>query len=121
MPTAGTEAIQFKSVGLDNKTVLGCDLFLQPLDLAILKFHNGSTAGTDEVVVMPLVGDIIVLRLGAEMPGLGNPGLTKQVQGAVDGGQSQVRVFFGELVIHRFCCDVFLPKEGRQDQFSLAR
>jgi hypothetical protein len=120
MPTTGTEAVQFKAVGLDDKAILGGDLFLQAFDLTIFELHNSSTAGADEVVVMALMGDIVVLRLRAEMPGLGDSGFAEQVQGAVNGGQSQVRVFFGELVIHRLRRDVFLPKKCRQYELALA-
>ena len=120
MPAAGTEAVQFKSMGLDDKAVLSGDLFLQTFDLTILELYNGSTAGTDEVVMMALVGDVVVLRLSAEMPSLGNPGFAEQVQRAVDGSQSQVRVFFCELVIHCLRRDVLLPEKCSQDQFALA-
>ena len=120
MPAAGAQAIQFEAMGLNHEAVLGGHLFLQPLDFAILEFDNGPAAGTDKVVVMPFVGDVVVLRLGTEMPGLGDSGFTEEIEGAVDGGQSQMRVFLGELMIHRLGRDVFLSKKCRQDQLPLA-
>lgn len=120
MPATGAEAVKFESVGLDDKPVLGGDLFLQAFDLAIFELYNSATAGADEVVVMAFMGDIVILRLRAEMPGLGNARFAEQVQGAVDGGQSEVRIFLGELVIHGFRRDVLLPKKCRQDQLTLA-
>ena len=69
---------------------------------------------------MAFMGDVIVLRLGTEVSSLSNPGFAKQVQGAVDGGQTQVWIFFCKLVIHGLRRDVFLAKERRQDQFALA-
>jgi hypothetical protein len=120
MPATGAEPIEFESVSLNDEAVLGGDLLLQAFDLAILELYNSSTAGADEVVVMALVGNIVVLRLGAEMAGLGNPRFAEQIQGAIDGGQSQVWIFFGELVIHGLRRDVLLPKKCRQDQLALA-
>ncbi len=120
MPTAGTQSVEFESVGLNDKAVLRCNLFLQSLDLAILELHNGATAGTDEVVVMAFMGDVIVLRLGTEVTGLSNSGFTEQIERPVNSSQAQVRVFFCELVIHGFRRDVFLAKKGRQNQLALA-
>ena len=120
MPTAGTKAVEFESVRLNNKAVLRCDLFLQSFNLAILELHNGATAGTDEVVVMAFMGDVIVLRLGAEVTSLSNSGVTEQIQRPVNSSQAQVRVLFCKLVVHGFRRDVFLAKKGRQDQLALA-
>lgn len=69
---------------------------------------------------MAFMGNVIVLRLGTEVSSLSNPGFAKQVQGAVDGGQSKVGIFFCELMVHGFRSDVFLAKKGRQDEFALA-
>lgn len=57
------EAVQFQFVGLNSKSVCSGHLFLQLFDLAILKFHYFSARGTDEMVVMSLMGYIIELCL----------------------------------------------------------
>ena len=119
MAAARTETVQLQPVGLDHKAVLGRDLFLQSFNLAILEFYYGSTAGADEMVVMALMRDIIVLRLGAEVAGLGNARFAEEVQRAVNGGESEVGIFLRQLMIHRLGCDVFLSQECRQDQFAL--
>jgi hypothetical protein len=119
MAATGAEAVELQSVGLDHKAVLRGDLFLQPFDLTIFKLHNSPAAGTDEVVVMALVRDIVVLRLRAEVSSLGDARLAEQIQGAVDCGKSQVGVLFGQLMVHRLGRDVFLSEECRQNQFSL--
>ena len=106
-------------MGLNDGAVLGGDFFLEPFDLTIFKLHNCPAAGTDEVVVMALVGDIVVLGLRAEVSRLGDARLAEQIQGAVDCGQSQVGVLFGQLMVHRLGRDVFLSEECRQNQFSL--
>src|SRR5512132_2568596 len=98
-------------MSLNHKTVFSGHFLLQSLDLTVLEFYNRPAAGTDKMVVMAFMGDVVVLRLGTEMPRLGNAGFAKQVQGTVDSGQSKVRIFFGELMIHRLCRDVFLPKK----------
>ena len=53
------------------------------------------------------------------MPGLGETGFAEEVQRAVNGRQSQVRIFSRELVIHLFRRDVLLLEKGVQDQFTL--
>ena len=120
MAATRAEAVQLQSVSLDDKAVLRRDLFLEPFNLTILELHNGATSGTDEVVVMAFVRDVIVLRLGPEVSGLGDAGLTEQIQSAVNSGEPQVRVFLGELVVHGLGRHVFLSKERRQDQLALA-
>ncbi len=120
MPAACAESVQFQSVGLNYESVFRRDLFLEPLDLAILKFHNGAATGTDEMVVMTFVGDVVVLRLGAEVPGLSNAGFAKQIQRAVDSGKTKMRVFLSELMVHGLGRDVFLSKKRRQNQLALA-
>ena len=120
MAATRAEAVQFQSVGLDHKAVFRRDLFLEPFDLTILKLDNGAATGTDEMVVVTFVGDVVVLGLGAEVPGLGNAGFAKEIQRAVDSGKTKMRVFFRELMVHGLGCDVFLSKKRRQDQLALA-
>lgn len=120
MAATRAEAVQFQSVGLDHKAVFRRDLFLEPFDLTILKLDNGAATGTDEMVVVTFVGDVVVLGLGAEVPGLGNAGFAKEIQRAVDSGKTKMRVFFRELMVHGLGRDVFLSKKRRQDQLALA-
>ena len=79
---------------LNHETVLPGHFLLQPFNFTILEFDDGSATGTNEVVVVAFVRDVVVLRLGTEMSCLGNPGFAEQVQGTIDGGQSQVGVLF---------------------------
>lgn len=120
MAAACAEAVQFQSVSLDHKAVFCRDLFLESFDLTILKFYNGAATGTDKMVVMTFVRDVVVLRLGAEVPGLRNAGFAKEIQRAVDRGKTKMRVFLCELMIHGLGRHVFLSKKGRQDQLALA-
>ena len=46
---------------------------------------------------MALMRDIVVLRLGAEVAGLGNARFTEEVQRAVNGGESEVRGLISEF------------------------
>lgn len=119
MAAARTEAVQLQPVGLDHKAVLGRNLFLQPFNLAVLEFYNRSTAGADEMVVMALMRDIVVLRLGAEVAGLGDACFAEEIQRAVNRGESEVGIFLRQLMIHRLGRDVFLSQERRQDEFAL--
>ena len=119
MAAASTEAVQLQPVSLDDKAVLRRDLLLQPFNLTIFEFYDSATAGADEMIVMALMRDIVVLRLGAEVAGLSNPCFAEQIQRAVNSGESEVRIFLGELMVHRFCRDVFLSEKRRQDQFAL--
>ena len=121
MTAAGAEAVQFEAVGLDGESVAGGDFLLELLDLAVFKFDDLAAAGADEMVVVSLVRHVIVLGLCAEMAGLGNTRIAEQVQRSIDGGQPQVGIALGELVIHRFCCDVFLPEKGVENELPLTR
>jgi hypothetical protein len=64
-------------VGLNGKPVFLGDGFLQVLNLAIVKLNDFSTAGTNEMIVMPLMGYIVEVRLGAEMAFLCQADVTK--------------------------------------------
>ena len=120
MPAAGAEAVEFQAVSLDGEPVSVGHFLLQLFDLAIFEFDNLSAPGADQVVVMALVGHVIVLGLRAEVAGLCDTGVTEEVQCAIDGGQSEVGVGLGELMIHRFGCDVLLSKKGAENKFPLA-
>ena len=120
MAAVGAEAVELKLVGLDGESVPGSHVLFKPLDLLVLEFHDFPAAGADQMVVVALVGDIVVLRLGAEVPGLGQTGLAEQVQRAVDGRQPDVRVFLGKLAVHLLRRDVLVLKECLQNVFALA-
>lgn len=120
MAAARAEAVQFQSMGLNDKAILGGDFFLQSFDFAILELDNGAATRADQMVVVAFVGDVVVLRLGAEVSSLGYSCLAKQIQGAIDGGEAKVRILLRELVVHGFSRHVLLSQERRQDQFALA-
>ena len=109
MTAAGAETIEFESVGLDDEAVTRGDFVLQLFDFTIFKLDDLAAAGADQMIVMTLMGDVIVLRLGAKMPGLRDPGVAKQIERPINGRQPQMRVGLGELVIHRFGSNVLLP------------
>ena len=54
------------------------------------------------------------------MSGLCNAGIAKQVQRPINRGQPEVRIRFGELMVHSLSRNVFLPEKRRQDQLTLA-
>ena len=70
---------------------------------------------------MTLMRDVVVLCLGAEVPGLRKAGIAEQIQRPVDGGESKMRVGLSELMIHGFGGNVFLPEKRGQNHFPLAR
>ena len=121
MTAARTEAVELKSVGLDGESVPGGDFFLKPLNFLIFKFHDLFAAGADEVIVVAFVRDVVVLRLRAEVPSLCEAGVAEQIEGPVDGREPKMRIRLRQLVIHRLRGNVFLPEEGIQNQFTLAR
>ena len=120
MTAARTETVEFKSVGLDGKSVPGGHFFLESLNFLVFKFHDLLAAGTDEVIVVALVRDVVVFRLRAEMPGLSEAGIAEQIEGPVDGRKSKMRIGLRQLVIHGFRGNVLLPEECVQNQFTLA-
>jgi len=120
MTAAGTEAVEFEAVGLNGKSIASSDFLLEFFDFAVLKLDDFAAARTNEVIVMPLMRDVIVLGLRSEVPGLGESGVAKKIQRPVNGGQSEMRISFGELMIHGFRGDVFLPEKRCEDEFALA-
>lgn len=107
-------------MGLNDKAILCGDFFLEPFDLAIFELHNGAATRADQMVMMTFVGDVVVLRLGAEVASLGNSGFAKQIQRAIDGSEAKMRIFLRELMVHSFRRDMFLSQECGEDQFALA-
>ena len=88
MTAARTEAVEFKPVGFNGESVSGGHFFLKPLNFLILKFNDFLATGTDEVVVVSLVGDVVVFRLRAEMSGLGEAGIAEQIERPINGRES---------------------------------
>lgn len=121
MTAASAEAVEFKTVSRNSEAVPGCNFFLELFDLAVFKLHDLAAVGANQMVVMTLVGNVVILRLRTEMPGLRQSGFAKQVERTVDGGEPQVRVFLRQLVIHLFGGDVLLLEEGVKNEFALAR
>lgn len=121
MTAARTEAIELEAVGLNGKTVPQCHFFLKMLNVAVLELHDLSAACANEMVMMALMRHIVVLRLSAEVPGLGQTRLAEEIQRAVNGRESEVRIFARQMVVHLFSRDVFLLQKGIKDQLTLPR
>ena len=120
MTAARTEAIKLKSVGFDGKSVPDGHFFLEPLNFLVFKFHDLLAAGADEMIVVPLVRDVVVLRLRAEVPGLCEAGIAEQIERSVDGRESKMRIGLRQLVIHGLRGNVLLLEEGTQNHLTLA-
>jgi len=120
MTAARTEPVELKSVGFDGKSIPGGHFFLEPLNFFIFELHDLLAAGADEVIVVAFVRHIVVFRLRAEVPGLGEAGIAEQIERPVDSREAEMRVGLGQLVIHGLSGNVFLPKEGVQNQLALA-
>lgn len=112
MTTAGAKAVKLQAVGLNGKAVARGDFFLETLNVAILKLHDLSAAGANQVIVMALMGDIVILGLCAEVPGLGQAGFAKKVERAVDRCKSEMRILLRKLVVHLLGRNVFLLEKG---------
>lgn len=120
MPATGAEAVEFEPVGLDGESVSVGHFFLQLFNLAVLEFHDFPAPGADQMVMVALMRHVVILSLRTEVASLRDPGVAEEVQRSIDGRQSKVGIALGELMVHRFCSDMFLPKERVQNQFSLA-
>ena len=120
MTAARAETIELEAVGLNGEPIAGGDFLLELFDFAVFKLHNLAATGANEVIVMTLVRHVIVLSLRTEVPGLGQSRVAKKVQCPVNGSQSEMRISFGELVIHRFGGDMFLAEKRCEDEFTLA-
>ncbi len=121
MTAARAKAVELKAVGLDGKAVPRCHFFLKTLNVAVLELYDLSTARANEMVMMALMRHIVVLGLSTEVPGLGQTRFAEEIERAINGRKSQVRIFAGQLVVHLFSGDVFLLQKGIEDQFTLPR
>jgi len=120
MTAARTEPVELKPVGFDGKSILGGHFFLEPLNFFVFELHDLLAACADEVIVVAFVRHIVVFRLRAEVPGLGEAGIAEQIERPVDSREAEMRVGLGQLVIHGLSGDVFLSKKGVQNQLALA-
>ena len=93
------EAIKFEFVGFDGKPVFSGHGFLQIFNLAVVKFHDFPTSRTNQMVVMTFVRHIIELGLSAEMAFLRQSRVAKEFKGAVDRGEADMGVLFGQNMI----------------------
>ena len=121
MTAARAESIEFEAVGLNGKTVPRCHFFLKTFNVAVFELHDLSTTCANEMVMMALMRHIIVLGLSTEVPGLCQTRFAEEVERAVNGRESQVRISARQLMVHLFSCDVFLLQKGIEDQFTLPR
>ncbi len=121
MTAAGAESVEFEPVGGNGKAVLGRDFLLETFDVAVFELHDLATAGTDEVIVVALMGHVVVLGLCSKVSRLSESCFAKEVEGPVDGCESKMRILACQLVIHGLSRDVFLFQKGVEDQFTLAR
>ena len=108
MSAAGAHAVEFQFMGLNGKAISAGDLFLKSFDVFILEFHDFAAGRADEVIVVPLMRHIIVLRLCAEMTSLGQTYLAKEIERSVNRSQSNMWVFFGKLPVHLLSGDVLV-------------
>ena len=120
MAAVRAEAVALEPVGLNHEAVFGGHFLLEAFDFAILELHDLSTARTDQVIMVSLVRDVVVLGLRSEVACLRDARFAEQVQRAIDRRQSEVRILFCQLVIHRFSGDVLLAQKSRQNQLALA-
>jgi hypothetical protein len=120
MSAAGAHAVEFQLMGLYGEAISAGDFFLKPFDVFILEFHDLPAGGADEVIVMPLVGHVIVLRLRAEVTSLGQPHFTKEIERPVNGGETDMWVLFRELPIHLFRSDVLILEKHVQNVLALS-
>ena len=111
MAAMGAEAIEFKFVGFNGESVSVGDQFLEAFDFLVLKFHDLSAARADQMVMVALVRDVVVLRLRAEMARLGQARLAEQIQRAINGRQSDMRVFLRQQTVHLLGGDVLVLEE----------
>ena len=93
--TAGrAESVQFQLVGGNREAVSGGDLLLQAFNVAILELYNLAAVGANQMVMMPLVRNIIVLRLASEMPCLGKSGVAEEIHCPVNRSKTDMMPFF---------------------------
>lgn len=71
------QPVQFKLVGGNREAVPGGDLLLQAFDIAILELYYLAAIGTNEMIMMPLVGNVVVLGLASKMARLSKPGVAE--------------------------------------------
>lgn len=119
MTTTGAEAIEFEPMGRDRKAVPGRDLLLEALNITVFELHDLSTTGANQMVMVAFMGHIVILGLSTKMSGLGQAGFAEQIERPVDSGESKMRIFARQLMIHFFGRDVLLLQKRVEDQLTL--
>jgi hypothetical protein len=120
MMAACTAAVQFELVRLDGEPVLTGDLLLQALDVTVFKLDDLTATGTDQVIMMSFVCDVVVLCLRPKVSGLGEPGLAEKVQGTVDSRKTDMRILLCQQTVHLFRGDVLHFQKRAEDLLPLA-
>ena len=108
-------------MSLDGEAISAGDLFLKSFDVFILEFHDLTAGRANEMIVVSLVGHVVVLRLRAEVARLGQPYFAKEIERPVNGGETDMRIFFRKLPIHLFRGDVLILQEHIQNVLPLPR
>ncbi len=119
MSARRTEAVELQLVRLNPEPMFPRHFLLQAFDIHVFKLHDLAAGGADEVVVVALVGDIVILGLSAEVAGLAQARLAKQVQGPVDRRKPDLGVSLGQLAVHLFCGHMLRFEKGIQDMLAL--
>ena len=112
--------IQFKLVSGDVEFMSACDLLLEFLDITILELDNRATLCADHVIVVSLVGHVVEVCLGPEMPLLRQSTLAKKIQCAVDGCESDMRCTLRKFVVDLLRGDMFHLEKGLKNNLTLA-
>ena len=120
MAAIGAEPVELQLVGLNREAVPSRHFLLKPFDVAIFEFHDLAATRTDQMIVMALMGDVVVLGLRAEVPGLGQPGFAEEIQRAIDRGEADMGIPFRQQPVHLLRGNVLHFEKRAEDVFSLA-
>jgi hypothetical protein len=101
--TVGAETEKFKAVIFYDKTMPAGDFVLQLFDLGIFEFDDQTATAADQVVVMLLAEHQFETALPVtEIPFGGNAAFGEQLEGPMDRGIADVRIFTAHLQVELF-------------------
>jgi hypothetical protein len=88
-PAIPAKTVEFQLMAINCKLLLPGHHFLEPFDRRVLEFDDPSTLGTNEMVMVFFIGNIIIQGPGIpEMSLLGQTAMTQEIKSSVNRGQA---------------------------------
>ena len=120
VPTIPAEPVKLKLMAINRELVLAGHHLLESLDGRVFEFNNLSTPGTNEMIVMIFIRDIVIQCPGiTEMPLLRQPAVAEQIEGPIDRGQTHPDIPPPDLSVQILRRHMILAEKDLQNELPL--